>query len=240
MKQQIISIIASFMLATPCLHAGIDSWISSILPKSMRASEETRKHVSATNLLSIKRPVIVINKTLDEDELATTQNNLLYSLIYIDEKQNITKEKHERAHTAYHEVGHIAHNHARDLNALKTYTGNAYLTSIGLASYALIYRRRLPVSHKHKLGVFSGLSLLSAAYAYLKIPCRSEEEQRAVCREPELQAEKTAFALIKSTHGNAPLEEKLSSRKELAAFLRHRLSRSRRRISNAWRRNRPY
>jgi len=206
---------AILMLAAPCAHAGIGSFISSILPAKMRASDEIRSHVdTAVNHLKIKRPVFILNTPLEDGTGAETENHLLYSVVRFNKNQMAEFSEYARLHAAYHEMGHVAHDHARRENVLKTTTSNACFLALYIPPYAIFNRHRLTSSNKHKLLAVSALSLLTVC-AYANIPDRSAEEKLTLVREWELQAEKVAFELMAKTHGTADLEKRLSYLKKI-------------------------
>jgi hypothetical protein len=222
MNKRLLQIFTFFILATPCLHAGFGSFISSILPDKMRASAEIRSHADiAVNHLKIQRPVFIINKTLEIDTLGATENNLLYSIIYIDNDQIKNISEYAQLHTAYHEMGHVAYDHCRTENALKSTTLNGYFFNLLISSYAIINRHRLTSSSKHKLFTVAASSLLGSVCAYANLPNYSAEETIDRIRERELQAEKVAFELTVKTHGTANLEKRLEYLKKLEATFAH-------------------
>jgi hypothetical protein len=213
MNQKFISLIAAcLMLAAPCLNAGLDSWISSILPEKWRAPEETRKHIyAAQKILDIKYPIFVMRTALEEDTLAHTENNASHSIIRINKHRN-----DDIMHSMYHEMGHVFYDHARKDNAIKTQVSTGFFMTAFALSYGIVRTHHHSLPQKYTILAASAASLASSIYACSKIPTYTPEEKIAIDRERELQAEEIAFQLTQRTHGNAPLKKRLSQLNELA------------------------
>ena len=205
-------ILTAFLLAAPCLNAGIDSWISSILPEKMRACESMRSSIyTATNHLKIKKPVFVMHESLEEKTLAQAENYLPFSIIKVDNDAIARQSDEIKRNTGYHEVGHVLHNHRAIDNTLAQISTPSYVLAM-LTPF--MYRYALTPLRRSALLATSAISLLGAIIAHNHVP----DYKESTVRKHELQADAVAFSLTAALHGSAPLEDTLAFNEQVAAI----------------------
>ena len=212
MKNKTIFITA-ILIAMPSLNAGLDSWISSILPERMRASEQARKHIyTATNHLKIKRPVLVMHESLEENTLAEAENYLPFSIIKVDNDAIARQSDTDQKYIGYHEVGHVVHNHAIIDSTAKQIAMPSYILGTVTAWQSVLGRHFLTPSRRSALLVTSAISWLCNILAERHVP----DYSASTSRKYELEADTTAFSLTAALDGNAPLEKRLAFLNKIA------------------------
>ncbi len=215
MKKQIISIksLLAFLLAAPCLNAGLDSWISSILPERMRASESMRSSIyTATKHLKMKKPVFVMHASLEENTLAEAENYLPFSIIKVDNDAIARQSDTDQKYVGYHEVGHVVHNHAIIDSTAKQIAMPSYILGAVTACQGVLGRHSLTPSRRSALLVTSAISWICNILAERHVPDYSAPTSRKY----ELEADTTAFSLTAALDGNAPLEKRLAFLNKIA------------------------
>lgn len=207
MKKILSLFITAQLILTPSyLQAGLDSWISSVLPQSMRASQHVRDECyKAKKIMGIKRPVVITKNDLGETTLGSTCNNGPFSHVKIDEKKDgHQSDSHELLHTIYHEMGHVKHNHSAEI--LAPYTYNA-LAGAALFVYAVITKSKLA-----QAGVVLSSFLAGRG---IDAPLYSKEENQ----QHELEADAAAAQAMAQAGHCELLEQKLKESKIVKKYL---------------------
>lgn len=213
MKQILLPILTVLILAPSGLHAGLDSWISSILPEKMRASETVRSSIyAATNRLKIKKPVLVMHESLEKGTLAEAENYLPFSIIKVSNETLANHTIETQNKTGYHETGHVLHNHYMVDNTLEAISTPSYIFATLTSWYGIIRRSSLTPFRKHGLLATSTASLLASFLAHNHTP----DHTVATIRRYELEADTVAFSLINELDGPAQLENELALNEKLA------------------------
>jgi hypothetical protein len=210
LKKLLLPILA---IATSGLHAGLDSWISSIVPEKMRASEAMRSSIyKATDHLKIKKPVIVMHETLEHPTLAKAENNLFFSVIKVDNDAIARQTDARQKYVAYHECGHVLHNHLRTDRTAEQISTPAYILGALTSWYGLVQRNRLAPLHKYGLLATSSLSFLGSFIADNHTPDDTDQTFQRYERE----ADAVAYSVTAALDGKAPLEEELATNQAIA------------------------
>lgn len=203
-----VSLIATYLIfTTPCLHAGLDSWISSILPEKMRASETMRSSIyAAKDHLKIKKPVLVMHESLDEDTLAHADNYLPFSIIKVNNNALADQGIERQKRTGYHEAGHVLHNHWMVDNTIQAISTPSYISAMLTSWYGFMRRGSLTPLRKHAILATSAASWATAFLTQNHIP----DYTTSTLRKRELEADAVAFSLMGKLDGPAHLENTLA------------------------------
>jgi hypothetical protein len=139
MKKLLFPILASLMLAAPCLNAGLADWISDNLPKSWQLSKEYRdeiKHMQEKT--GVTSPVICVKMNSDIATAGTFNIGAgplrCAIMLFSENYMNNRSPKSLNTATIAHELTHVEHNHGWKKNTL----GLAFVGSILTMSAQLI------------------------------------------------------------------------------------------------------
>jgi hypothetical protein len=205
MKKLLLPIL-SLMLAAPCLNAGLDSWISSILPEKIRAPKEYRdEFYKLKEVDDIPCPTFLIKEPVEHNKraLAGTRNYFFYSLVRMNEglfaKETARNRTYDNIQTIAHELnGHVKNRDHRTQWSLASLQGSLNIfgnIALGSAAALSIFSRTkrqfapltLIAGFTTKFATIEGSKKIDDALDALEP--QSDEEALAQQRKRELAAD---------------------------------------------------